>query len=60
MFTHTCSHCSKRQLIFPSQINSMANTDAGIVVAFTCWCGASQTMLTGRRAEHRSDVLHAA
>lgn len=60
MFTHTCSHCAKRQLIFPSQINKMINTDNGIVVAFTCWCGESQTMLTGRRAVRRSDVVRAA
>lgn len=60
MFTHTCSHCAKRQLIFPSQINKMINTDTGIVVAFTCWCGEAQTMLTGRRAVRRSDVVRAA
>ena len=28
----------------------MVNTDHGIIVAFTCWCGAEQTMLTGRKA----------
>lgn len=60
MFTHTCSHCAKTQLIFPSQITGMANTDAGIVVAFACWCGEPQTMLTGRRATKRSDVVRAA
>ena len=26
----------------------MTNTDHGIVVAFTCWCGAEQTLVTGR------------
>ena len=27
-------------LIFPSQITAMTNTEQGIVVSFTCWCGA--------------------
>ena len=60
MFDHQCTACEKRQLIFPSQVTSMVNTDAGIVVAFTCWCGESQTLLTGRRATTRSDVVRAA
>ena len=47
MFDHHCTSCDKRQLIFPSQVTSMANTDHGIVVAFTCWCGADQTLITG-------------
>lgn len=60
MFTHTCSHCAKRQLIFPSQISAVTNTEAGIVVAFTCWCGETEAVLTGRRATKRSDVVRAA
>jgi hypothetical protein len=51
MFDHHCTACGKRQLIFPSQVTSLANTDRGIVVAFTCWCGAEQTQVTGRSAE---------
>ncbi len=50
MFDHHCTACDQRKLIFPSQITGLANTDHGIVVTFTCWCGAEQTMLTGRRA----------
>lgn len=50
MFVHTCSECNRRQLIFPSQVTGMANTDDGIVVGFTCWCGEPQAMLTGNRA----------
>jgi len=53
MFDHNCTECGKRQLIFPSQIVSMDNTEHGIVVAFRCWCGAEQTMVTGRRAAER-------
>ena len=50
MFDHKCKACRKRQLIFPTQVTSMTNTAHGIVVAFTCWCGADQAMVTGRRA----------
>lgn len=49
MFTHTCTVCARRQLIFPSQITSLDNTAEGIVLAFTCWCGSEQTAVTGRR-----------
>ena len=49
MFDHKCTACDKRQLIFPTQVASVTNTDAGIVVAFKCWCGADQTWVTGRR-----------
>ncbi|GAB3200085.1 hypothetical protein GCM10027062_18540 [Nocardioides hungaricus] len=50
MFAHYCTACAKRQLNFSSQITGVVNTDHGILVAFTCWCGAEQTMLTGARA----------
>jgi hypothetical protein len=60
MFDHTCTACSRRQLIFPSQVTSLANTDHGIVVTFTCWCGADQTMVTGRRVERSERVAVAA
>ena len=50
MFDHHCTACDKRQLIFSSQVTAMSNTDRGIVVAFTCWCGAEQNMVTGRKA----------
>jgi hypothetical protein len=51
MFDHNCTACATRQLIFPSQVTSLTNTDHGIVVDFTCWCGADQTITTGRAAE---------
>jgi hypothetical protein len=60
MFDHHCTACAKRQLIFPSQVSSMTNTDHGIVVAFTCWCGAHQTMVTGRAASKPARVTLAA
>jgi hypothetical protein len=60
MFDHQCTACQKRQLIFSSQITAMANTDHGIVVSFTCWCGADQTMVTGNAATTASKVVLAA
>jgi hypothetical protein len=53
MFDNECTECGKRQLIFPSQITSISNTGSGISVAYTCWCGADQTWLTGRAASPR-------
>ena len=49
MFDHECTSCGKRQLIFPSQVTSVTNSDAGIVVRFGCWCGSEQTWVTGSR-----------
>jgi hypothetical protein len=60
MFDHHCTACATRQLIFPSQVTSMTNTDHGIVVAFTCWCGADQTLTTGRAAARATAVPVAA
>ena len=34
---------------FPSQVTSVTNSDAGIVVRFGCWCGSEQTWVTGSR-----------
>ncbi|MDP2775451.1 MAG: hypothetical protein Q8O61_17995 [Nocardioides sp.] len=53
MFAHTCSACSTRYLIFPSQIAAVRNTDEGIAVDFTCWCDAPQTLVTGKAAVRR-------
>ena len=53
MFDNNCQVCAKRVLIFPSQISSLANTERGIVVTFTCWCGTEQTHVTGMRAKRR-------
>ncbi len=43
VLTHLCSACDKRQLIFPSQITAVADSDHGVLATFTCWCGAEQT-----------------
>ncbi len=56
MFDHNCTACGKHQLIFPSQVTSLVNTEHGIIMAFECWCGAEQTMLTGRAVDTRQNV----
>jgi hypothetical protein len=38
------------ELVFPSQVRSLANTEHGIEVSFECSCGARQTLITGSRA----------
>ena len=50
MFDHFCTACRQRQLIFPTQVTSIANDERGVHVRFTCWCGAEQTLDTGRAA----------
>ena len=60
MFDHFCTECGKRQLVFPSQVTSLVNTDAGIVVTHTCWCGAEQTWATGKAVTERAGVSLAA
>ena len=60
MFDHHCTACEKRQLIFPSQVTAMVNTEHGILVGFTCWCGAEQTMVTGSAAAKTPAVTLAA
>ena len=59
VFDHHCTACDRRQLIFPSQVTSLDNTERGIVVAFTCWCGADQTLRTGKAANGRRVALAA-
>jgi hypothetical protein len=47
MFTHTCSSCERRQLIFGSQVTAVTSASTergtGIAYSFICWCGAPQT-----------------
>ena len=60
MFDHYCTACDKRQLIFPSQVTSLVNTDHGIVMDFTCWCGSAQRTTTGAASERPARVAVAA
>ena len=57
MFDHHCTACDKRQLIFPSQVTSLVNTDHGIVVGLRAAGAApSRPWLTGSRVDHRETV----
>ena len=60
MFDRHCSACDRTQLIFPSQISAVTNTDHGILVSYTCWCGVEQTWLTGSRGHADASALVAA
>jgi hypothetical protein len=60
MFDRHCSACDRTQLIFPSQISGLTNTDQGILVSYTCWCGAEQTWLTGAHGGVEQPALAAA
>lgn len=51
MFRHHCDACGRREPIFASQLTGARNTPQGIVVSFECWCGAPQSVLTGRAAD---------
>ena len=60
MFDHNCTVCEKRQLIFPSQVTTVANTDRGIELTFVCWCGAEQQLVTGKKTGTARKVTLAA
>lgn len=57
MFTHTCSVCERRQLIFGTQITKVTSAANGIAYHFTCWCGQAQTAV---RITERSQTVRAA
>lgn len=58
-FTHHCTACKRTQLIFPTQLTGVAETDQGVVLSFICWCGAPQTEPT-LPAERRTSKAVAA
>jgi hypothetical protein len=60
MFDRHCSACDRTQLIFPSQIQGVTNTDHGILVSYVCWCGSEQTWLTGSTGHAEQSALVAA
>ena len=57
MFTHTCSACERRQLIFSTQITDVTSAENGIAYHFTCWCGQGQTAV---RVTDRSQTVRIA
>jgi hypothetical protein len=58
LFTNHCHACEKRQLIFPSQVKAVLETDAGVELLYTCWCGSEQTHMMVP-AEERHQVAAA-
>ena len=50
MFTSYCAICGARTLIWPSQVDGVGNSDAGIVVRFHDSAGHPGTFVTGRNA----------
>jgi hypothetical protein len=48
MFAHFCTVCRQRRLVFSTQVTTIVNDERGVHVHFTCWCGAEQTLDTGR------------
>ena len=46
MFVIACTTCTRRQLIFPSQV---LRVDGGHVV-YRCWCGSEQSWVPGTAA----------
>lgn len=57
MFTHTCSACERRQLIFSTQITDVTPAANGIAYHFTCWCGQAQMAV---RVTDRSQTVRIA
>jgi hypothetical protein len=60
MFDVRCTACSRRRLIFAGQVLGMHNDDAGIHIAYRCWCGALGTWHTGRAAGDKAGRAAAA
>ena len=46
MFVIACSSCTRRQLIFPSQVLRVD----GALVTYRCWCGSEQVWTPGSDA----------
>lgn len=42
MFKSHCTACDTTYLVFSGMITRLASGDEGIVVTYTCWCGAEQ------------------
>ena len=48
MFDPYCSSCQTRVLLGFRRLRSLDNTDDGIVLRFTCFCGGDAVLVTGR------------
>lgn len=54
-----CSGCG-RVLIGTRQIVSMTSGEAGIEIAYVCWCGRVGAEVTGRRSRRRERAVGSA
>lgn len=59
MFTVFCPRHQSRVLLGPRAIDDLVTTPDGVVLHWHCRCGATGTVLTGRRAAV-ADHAHAA
>lgn len=57
MFAVHCAACDARTMIWPSLVDGVRNTDAGVLVAFHCAAGHRGVLLTGRHAEDREAAV---
>jgi hypothetical protein len=55
MFVNLCTTCEKRQLVLPSQIRSVVDTERGVRVTYTCWCGDVQAWDPAKGAQTPPD-----
>ncbi len=46
MFTRRCTTCTRRQLIFPSQLIGVESHAHGMSISYRCWCGSEQSFVT--------------
>lgn len=54
MFDVHCTACDTRRLVFPGQIRALVHDEQGIIVLYTCWCGAHGAERAGRLADRPS------
>ena len=60
MFLARCDHLGRDALIWPSDLESIRNTEQGMLVRYRCVCGEMAEMLTGSASQIRVSVHLAA
>jgi hypothetical protein len=60
MFDIYCPTHQTRVLLGPRSIESLVNTEEGVVVHWRCRCGTRGTLLTGRRPPSVNHVARSA
>jgi hypothetical protein len=59
MFDFHCAECSRRQVLFASQVQQVISDDQGVVVIVRCWCGGLGAIRTGAKAHAGPTERHA-